>query len=262
MGVSGRFVDGAGGRILIVSHDPVGALRGAVVVLPALADEMNKSRRLVWSLGQRLAGSGIMTVVPDLFGTGDSDGDFRDADWRIWCDDIARTIEWARDAGATNCHVLLVRFGALLYPHCADALADFAPSHRVGAWQPEHRGADAMRQLLRMKVMADRVTWGKSTKLAALQQQLADAAAPTEIAGYEYSASLAAAIGDATFDWSALPPGGQGCLFDWTRAPADDESPPPVARVQIEGQRFWTAVEPSPHPQLVEATADFFAGEG
>ena len=54
MGVSGRFVDGTGGRILIVSHDPVGALRGAVVVLPALADEMNKSRRLVWSLGQRL----------------------------------------------------------------------------------------------------------------------------------------------------------------------------------------------------------------
>lgn len=260
MGISGRFVDGAAGRILLVSHDTVDRPVASVVVFPALAEEMNKSRRLLWSVGRQLAARGIMTVVPDLFGTGDSEGEFRDASWDAWCGDMAATINWARAQADMPVHALLVRFGACLYSSCASLLDDAGDAHRIAAWQPELSGATAMRQLLRMKVMADRVTWGRSTKLKTLQEALVDDSAPTEIGGYEYAAGLANSINAAKFDWSSLTEAATGCLFDWTRGD-DEDGGPDVVRVQVEGQRFWSAVEPGDHPELVADTVSFLAGE-
>ena len=86
--VTGQFVDGAQGRILLVCHWPASAATRAVIVLPPLAEEMNKARRLLWAVGQALAAHGIMTVIPDLYGTGDSEGDFADAAWDGWVNHI------------------------------------------------------------------------------------------------------------------------------------------------------------------------------
>ena len=264
MGIHGQFIDGAAGRILLVTHEPVGRAAASVVVFPALADEMNKSRRLVWSLGQQLASRGVRTVVPDVFGTGDSAGEFGDARLETWNDDMRASVAWSRSQCDGPCHALLVRFGACLYAHSAEALSE-GGSHRVAAWQPEHSGSAVMRQLLRMKVMSERVTWGRSTKLAALRESLLAEGGETELGGYVFRAPLASAIELAEFDWDMLPGDAEGRLFDWSRPASESEpseaEPPVVETTYVAGQRFWSAVEPADHPELVAATADFLGGD-
>lgn len=252
--VTGQFVDGAQGRILLVCHWPASAATRAVIVLPPLAEEMNKARRLLWAVGQALAAHGIMTVIPDLYGTGDSEGDFADAAWDGWASDIETAVTWARQQGADRCDALLVRLGACLYASCAPLFA--TTEHRVAAWQPEASGQDALKQLLRLKVMSDRVTWGRKSSVKELQSAMASSG--LEIGGYRYSAELAQAIGEATFDWAELDAQATGADFNWT-AKDDEQAPPRVWRVPLQGQRFWTAVEPGPHAELVSQTADFFA---
>ncbi len=264
MGINGQFIDGAAGRILLVSHEPAGPARASVVVFPALADEMNKSRRLVWSLGRTLASRGIRTVVPDVFGTGDSAGEFGDARLDTWNDDMRASVAWARSQCDGPCHALLVRFGACLYPHSAEWLAE-GGAHRVAAWQPEHEGSAVLRQLLRMKVMSERVTWGRSTKLATLREALLADGGETELGGYVFRAPLANAIESAGFDWDTLPVDAEGHLFDWSRPAGDAEAPESepsaVGTTYVSGQRFWSAVEPGDHPELVAATAGFLGGD-
>jgi hypothetical protein len=48
--------------------------------VPPFAEEMNKSRRMIAEVGRRLEGSGVGMLLVDLFGTGDSEGEFAQAD--------------------------------------------------------------------------------------------------------------------------------------------------------------------------------------
>lgn len=264
MGIDGQFIDGAAGRILLVTHEPADRATASVVVFPALGDEMNKSRRLVWSVGQQLASRGVRTVVPDVFGTGDSAGEFRDAQLHTWNDDMRASIAWARSRCDGPCHALLVRFGACLYAPSAEALSE-GGAHRVAAWQPEHDGGAVLRQLLRMKVMSERVTWGRSTKLAALREALLADGGETELGGYLFNAPLARAIESASFDWAALPVDADGHLFDWSRPAAGSEAQTAdsaaVETTYVSGQRFWSVVEPGDNPALVSATVDYLGGD-
>ncbi|MFK8053055.1 MAG: hypothetical protein AB8F65_08770 [Woeseiaceae bacterium] len=257
MSVSGQFVDSGDRRILLVWHETAVECRSAVVVFPALTEEMNKSRRLLWDLGQRLAAEGVMLVVPDLSGTGDSEGEFLEARWSHWCADMAAAKHWIAARGITQVDALAVRFGACLYADCADLWAADA-DYRLACWQPELDGAKALKQLMRLKVMSDRVTWGEKTKLGDLQATLKTA--PVEIGGYQFHPELAASISQSTFDPAALPTRVSGGLFDWSR-PNDDEKPADgIKRFQAEGQRFWTAVEPEANERLVADTGAFLAG--
>ena len=49
---------------------------GAVLYVHPLAEEMNKSRRMAALQARALAASGWVVLQVDLFGCGDSDGDF------------------------------------------------------------------------------------------------------------------------------------------------------------------------------------------
>ena len=51
---------------------------------------MNKARRQAAIQARALASDGFSVLVPDLFGTGDSDGELRDARWETWLDDLER----------------------------------------------------------------------------------------------------------------------------------------------------------------------------
>ena len=238
----------------MVCHQPESTPHAAVVVFPALAEEMNKSRRLVWALGQQLSAHGIMTVVPDLMGTGDSTGDFVEARWQTWSEDMRATRQWIAAQGIEQQHALLVRLGACLFTEDANSfVAD--TNTRIAAWQPEYDGATALRQLLRMKVMSDRVTWGEKTKLADLQNTLNRE--PIEVGGYAFHPKLASAINAATFAWPDRTAAAQAS-FEWGKAP--EETPTTHTRYAMDGQRFWTAVEPEVHDTLVQQTVDFFAG--
>ena len=60
---------------------------------------MNKCRRMIAEVGRRLEGSGVGMLVVDLFGTGDSEGEFAQADWQRWKADLAGAVQWAAAEG-------------------------------------------------------------------------------------------------------------------------------------------------------------------
>src|SRR3546814_1526626 len=68
--------------------------------------EMNRSRRMAALQARALAALGIDVLLLDLFGTGDSAGDFRDARWEIWREDAMAAVAWlgARCGGRSEEH--------------------------------------------------------------------------------------------------------------------------------------------------------------
>ena len=80
------FIDGTAGRLFAIylAPAPEAPRRGAVLYLPPFAEEMNRSRRMVLLQARRMVELGYQVLIVDLYGTGDSEGDFADARWAIW----------------------------------------------------------------------------------------------------------------------------------------------------------------------------------
>jgi len=74
------FLDGPAGRIFAILRAASDA-RHAVLIIPPFGEEMNKSRRQFTEVAQRLVGNGFAVLVVDLYGTGDSEGEFSEASW-------------------------------------------------------------------------------------------------------------------------------------------------------------------------------------
>src|SRR5689334_9630124 len=77
------------GARLFAVHWPAAApsLRQAVLVLPPFAEELNKCRPMLAAQARALAAAGLDVLLVDLFGTGDSDGEFVEARWERWQQD-------------------------------------------------------------------------------------------------------------------------------------------------------------------------------
>ena len=84
----------ARGQRLCVHHGPGRAARGAVLYLHPFAEEMNKARRMAALQSRALADAGFSVLQIDLFGCGDSSGDFGDATWNDWIDDALLGCAW------------------------------------------------------------------------------------------------------------------------------------------------------------------------
>src|SRR5262245_40307096 len=109
---AGCFLDAPHGRTFCMRHPAAGA-RAALYIAP-FAEEMNRSRRMATLLATALAARGVGFLAPDLYGTGESDGDFADARWDRWLDDVDATIDAARAGGAERITLVGLRLGALL----------------------------------------------------------------------------------------------------------------------------------------------------
>ena len=105
---------GTAGSLFALHFAAAGASRRAVLVLPPFAEELNKSRRMLALAARALQGAGIDVLLIDLYGTGDSGGDFGDATLAIWRDDLRRGAAWLAERGVARLDVLAVRGGALL----------------------------------------------------------------------------------------------------------------------------------------------------
>ena len=261
--VEGTFIEGGAGRILVVSHQPVERAKRTVLVVPGFAEEMNKSRRLVWATAQALALDGCQTLVPDLYGTGDSEGDFADARWETWIDDLHRVVLWAQSRGFERFGVLLVRLGAALY---ADAEPHLGITfERAVAWQPVTRGADLLRQLLRMKKLSLRMMGGQAERPVDLEGSLLTGDSPMELGGYLVSTPLACAIERSEFCPTRTLAVSRGLLIELSQSPSPSAAVHGVTdslvwqQQKVAGERFWLAVNPGPNAPLVADTARFLA---
>jgi alpha/beta superfamily hydrolase len=73
--------------------------KGTTLIIPPFAEELNKSRWILAEVGRELARRGVASILPDLYGTGDSDGEFREACWTRWRKDIAQAAAWSAAQG-------------------------------------------------------------------------------------------------------------------------------------------------------------------
>lgn len=182
-----------GARRLFSVHWPAACNppRWRILLLPPLVEELNKCRRLLADIARGLAAEGCEVVVVDLYGTGDSTGDFHDARWEHWADDLASLLAGlAASSATTPCGVLAVRGGALLLPQVL-ARAGAAPN-TVVMLQPVLDGRQYFQQLLRVRVMASKFAGGNET-IAQLKVEL-DRGESVEVSGYRFHPQLAASL--------------------------------------------------------------------
>lgn len=186
--LSASFIDSRAGRIFCTRWDPDrqtgdGAGR-SLLILPPFGEEMNKSRHLLAGVGRAVAAAGASALLPDLYGTGDSEGDFGDATITAWRADVDAALG---QLGAGNRIVLVgVRFGALL-------AADAALRHRVAGLllvQPMIDGRTQLNQLMRLRLAAGMAAGGERERSSDLRARLA-AGESLEFAGYRVNGTLA-----------------------------------------------------------------------
>jgi len=267
------FLDGIAGRLFALYRPPVEnvAHRGDVLFVPPFAEEMNRARRMATVTAERLARAGYGSLVFDLYGTGDSAGEFAEARLDIWRDDVRRALAWLAARGAPALGVIGLRLGALL---ALDAAATGPLPTQVVLWQPVQDGQQILTQFLRLRLAAA-IGAGGSTRETpqTLRAQLAEGQT-LEIAGYEISPGLAADL-----DAFRLAPLGPACKapIHWLELVAEEGRPIPPGGVRtieawreagvtnldartVQGDQFWVLLEISVAPKLVDATVEIFAG--
>jgi exosortase A-associated hydrolase 1/exosortase A-associated hydrolase 2 len=182
-------LEGSRGALLALYYTPTGTPHpaGDVLVVPAFAEEMNRCRAMVALQARALARIGIGTLVLDPFGTGDSDGEFSEATWSTWRDDLQRGVRWLREKGG-GCRTLWgIRLGALM---AADLAAEDRGLDRLLFWQPALEGKQHFTQFLRIRIAAELERSGgiKSTEDL---RKLAAGGEIIEVSGYRLNGDLA-----------------------------------------------------------------------
>lgn len=255
---SATYIDGGAGRILVSSHHPDVATDRAVIVLPAFAEEMNKSRRLVWQIGRRLADQGFLVANPDLYGTGDSEGDFGGATLAIWRDDIRATLDWLHRQSITQVNVLAVRFGA----NHISAVSEAVAIGRVAIWQPVLTGAEVLSGLVRVKQLNIRMSGEKPRSAEYLREKLFSPGEPIVLSGYSINDNLAKAMQEVEFSIGNTLSDTPFLLIDigpaYTERNESATSRSNMVRLAVDGERFWRAMEPGANNALIDATENYF----
>ena len=115
MSIAAEFVETPVGRMFCSIRHPENVSKyPAILVAPAFGDEMNKCRKMLTEVGKALNATGIGLLNPDLIGTGDSEGEFADAEWTSWIEGLSCVCDWAQRRDIEIRGVIGVRTGALL----------------------------------------------------------------------------------------------------------------------------------------------------
>jgi len=262
------FLEGQPGQRFCLFHPPApGRCRGAMMYVHPFAEEMNKSRRVAALQARDLAAAGFGVLQIDLYGCGDSSGDFSDARWELWKQDLAAGHKWLAARLGQPVSLLGLRLGALLALDYAETCA--LPLARLVMWQPVQSGAIFLKQFLRLLTANDILSNDKDTKKAAGGASLRDTligGQVLEVGGYEIAPALAAAI-DAQ---DAAKLAVTCCPVDWFEVVSVLDRPESVAVTRLTARwreqgvalqihrvvcpPFWATQEIAEAPDLVAAT--------
>ena len=264
------FLPAARGRLFATLFGAAEPSREAVLLLPPFAEEMNKCRPMLAAQARALAQLGTDVLLLDLFGTGDSEGDFAAARWDGWVDDLRAACAWLRDRGAATVHLWAVRSGALFLSELTTNV-DPAQS-RVILWHPAANGRQTATQWLRMRIAADSAR-GRAQTTDSLRRELREAGS-LEIAGYEISQPLLEALEARTLEAGLIVGWKHVCWLDVVSAPAAEPLPATArilesargkaARIEhdnVVGEPFWGTPEIARIPALVEATCRLYSAK-
>lgn len=245
---------------------------GTLIYVHPFAEEMNKSRRMAALQARAFAARGFGVLQMDLFGCGDSSGEFGEARWNIWRHDLAVARNWLENEVTAPISLWGLRLGALL-------ALDFARSSenaidKIILWQPVINGESFLTQFLRLRLANEMLFVGEGAQKAsgtnAMRNSLINGET-LEVAGYELAPDLAAAIGSlkaaelvitkSPVHWveivaepgRSMTPAGAKVVDKWKQDGAD-------LRVHIVAcTPFWASQEISECPELLTFTANIFA---
>jgi exosortase A-associated hydrolase 2 len=263
--IEALFLPVGDGRRFGVARRPRGAgvaRRGAVLSVHAFGEEMNKSRHMAALQADALAASGFEVLQLDLFGCGDSSGDFGDATWTAWLQDVEAGWQWLRERTDATIWIWGHRTGCLLACECAARRGQPAS---LLLWQPVASGKAFLAQFLRTKIIGQALAEGESRSgVRELRESLTRGDA-LEVAGYRLSPDLALPLERSEL---MAPPAGSRVRWFEIVASASDE-PSPAARQRAEawrhagvevalhavaGPAFWQTQEITECPPLIEAS--------
>jgi exosortase A-associated hydrolase 2 len=237
--------------------------------LPAFGDEMNQTRRMLKLLAESFAAVSIESCVFDLYGTGDSSADFKDATVERWMADCRLAAGRLRADRDVPLMLFGCRLGAALAVQLSHELTH-APVGLIG-WAPLFQGRMQLSGMLRLEHMR------RMQRDAASNQTGAPILAPKNlwerretaiVGGYPISAALAEQL--EAFDVISTPRAEKAALFE-LRLPGPDASVSPsealrkraaawteqgvqtVARA-VAGPAFWNVADLVDVPELVHAT--------
>lgn len=257
------------------NHPP----RGLVVYIHPFAEEMNKARRMAALQARKFAHSGYSVLQIDLLGCGDSSGDFGDATWQDWVNDVLLGCNWLRQQNmaphADSTHLPLwlwgLRAGCLLAVEAARQLD--APCNFL-FWQPSVAGKTQLHQFLRLKVAGDMLNGQGQGTMESLRQQLLSGFS-LEIAGYTLAAGLAVGLQQADLE-PTLVQSGTNQRIEWMEvSDRDDAHLSPAAATAlarwqqagfaahssiVRGPPFWQTTEIEDAPDLLAATVAALLG--
>lgn len=270
------YLDTAGGARFCVHHRPMGQpVRGSLLYVHPFAEEMNKARRMAGVAARAFAAAGFEVLAIDLYGCGDSTGDFGDATWSHWVDDVREAHAWLqRQAdGRPSQHWLWgLRAGCLL---ALDALRQMPAGHAAPHllfWQPPVQGKALAQQFLRLRLAAEALRESPlGSELTPSTQASGDGeiagANSQEVAGYRVQPDLLAGLRQSsllaplqktrsawlevtTRDPTQLLPGTERAVAEWAAAGHE------VHARAVPGPGFWQTQEIEEAPALVAASLD------
>ena len=266
MGLDAFFLPLGQGERFCLLHQPAAPTaervqRGVLFVHP-FAEEMNKSRRVASRQARAFASAGWTVLQLDLYGCGDSSGDFSEATWTQWVDDVIDASAWLREK--TGCVPALwgLRSGCLV---ASDAAKRNPELTDLIFWQPIHSGAQFLRQFLRVSTASGIVAQtGPSSTIEQLRGKLASGET-VEIAGYPLSPGLAQGLEAAKLEPHA--PAGRVAWLEVRTTIAGEVAPASRACISrfesaghsvdarvVAGPAFWQNLEITECPDLIEAS--------
>lgn len=263
--ICAQFIEGIRGPVFVLARIPEGQIHGCVLFLPPFAEEMNKTRHMFTRLGNVLAVNGIASVLLDLYGTGDSGGDFSEAGWSVWKNDVAQVVKWCQLKGIPVTNLLAVRLGCALALEVVNSMR--LPSFRSTIlWQPLFDGKRALTQFLRLRVAANMLSSTGKETVDGLRGLL-KAGKSVEIAGYQLSSRLAIELDEIAVP-SVLPD--EFGSVTWVEVRARSEADLPMTSRSIinktienrglvkvrvfEGEAFWSSAEIKCNSSVIEAS--------
>lgn len=229
---------------------------------------MNKSRRMLARQGRLLSDNGVSFLLPDLFGTGDSDGDFQQATWERWRDDILFAVDWLHRRGHRRLDFLAMRSGCLLLKSVLELLDE--PIGRVAMWAPVIGGQKMLTQLFRTMLVSNK-NGSNVQSIADVRDEIRDAG-KLEIAGYVLSSVLVDALDIQTLDDLRWSPGQRVLWMD--ASPTSGGRVPPVTQKlldawqpydaaveyhRVQGPQFWMGPEIEEVPEFLSMTTEFLS---
>ncbi len=247
---------------------------GAFIYVHPFADEMNKSRRIAAVQARSFAALGFGVLQIDLFGCGDSSGEFADARWDIWKHDLAIARNWLENEVITPVSLWGLRLGALL-------ALDFARGSKnavdkIILWQPIISGESFLTQFLRLRLANEMLFSREDTQKASGTNTMRNSLAngkTLEVAGYELTPDLAAAIDSlkaaelvvrkSPIHWfeivaesgRSMTPAGAKVVSAWKQSGVD------LHVHLVPCVPFWATQEISECPEVVSATTNILADE-